>query len=125
MRRPIESTNPFYYWPRFAFGYEHIRHLADGAKLLDYGCNDGSFGRDLRQSKDIQYFGVEKDADAKPVTEGAGFEIHVIENTLPFPDEFFDVATIFEVLEHVQDDVVIAWIVLHGLGLALGMHEDH
>ncbi len=104
MRRKIDRANPFYDVPRFAYGFEAIE---DGTKLLDYGCFDGSFGAQLRDHKDVEYVGVDKNADVVP-RDGARAPVTFIRDELPFENRTFDVATIFEVLEHVADqDAVV------------------
>lgn len=99
MRRGIEKTNPFYDVPRFAFGFEHID---EGTRLLDYGCGDGWFGRNLVKWKSVDYHGVDKDADLTKETEDR-ISVQPLRGKLPFDGDYFDVATVFEVLEHVHD----------------------
>jgi len=118
MRRVIAKQNPFYDIPRFAFGFEHIR---DGVRLLDYGCGDGWFGRNLRKWKNVQYCGVDKDADLAKPTDGS-LSIQPLRGELPFEADYFDVVTIFEVLEHVHDqDSVLReiWRVLKPSGVLI------
>lgn len=99
MRRQIQRTNPFYEVPRFAFGFEHIK---EGMRLLDYGCFNGHFGLALLKHKNVDYYGVDKNADA--VKESSQYlRTSVVRDSLAFEDNFFDVVTIFEVLEHVHD----------------------
>ncbi|HZN54719.1 MAG TPA: class I SAM-dependent methyltransferase [Candidatus Polarisedimenticolaceae bacterium] len=103
MRRVIEKTNPFYDIPRFAFGFEHIH---EGVRLLDYGCGDGWFGKNLLRWKKVDYHGVDKDADLTKAN-GEPFSIQPIRERLPFEADSFDVATIFEVLEHIHDQSAV------------------
>lgn len=115
MRRSIPSSNPFREVPRFAFGYEFI---VPGMRLLDYGCFEGWFGAELLKHKAVNYVGVDKDADV--LKKKLAVPVVVIKDRVPFEDETFDIATAFEVLEHVQDqDGVVRelWRVLKKGGL--------
>ena len=41
--------------------YQIDRWIPDGSKILDLGCGDGSFLKDLSEKKEITGFGVEND----------------------------------------------------------------
>ena len=97
MHRHIPESNPFRDVPRFAFGYEFIDA---GMRVLDYGCMNGDFGAELLKHKKVEYVGVDKNADVVP-TEAV--RIVIVKDELPFEDGTFDVATAFEVVEHVAD----------------------
>ena len=99
MRRRIERSNPFYRIPRFAFGFELI---PEGVRLLDYGCHDGAFGAELTRQRKVEYVGVDRNRDAV-ARAPEGVHVSHVTNTLPFADGYFDVATMFEVLEHLYD----------------------
>ena len=99
MKRRIGRNNPFYDIPRFAFAYEQ---LSDGAKLLDYGCFEASFGAKLLRHKQIEYFGVDKNSEAVQ-RANSDLRVTAIKDRLPFENDFFDVVSILEVLEHVHD----------------------
>jgi len=99
MKADISRDNPFYREPNFAFGYEHI---GEGARVLDYGCFNARFGKQLLQHKDIEYFGVDKNAEIV-AEQDPRLQVSVVSYPLSFPDEYFDVVVIFEVLEHIAD----------------------
>jgi SAM-dependent methyltransferase len=82
----------------WAYGWEFIR---DKDVILDYGCFDGKFINTLAKSKDVQVFGADKNLDVvKSVNQN---NVVHIQKELPFSDEYFDIVTMFEVLEHVHD----------------------
>ena len=41
--------------------YQIDKWIPDGSKILDLGCGDGSFLKDLSEKKEITGFGVEND----------------------------------------------------------------
>lgn len=99
MRTHISRDNPFYHDPNFAFGYEHIH---EGMRLLDYGCFNGRFGKELLLHKRVDYFGVDKNAEIV-AQQDPMLQVSVVSYPLSFPDEHFDVIVLFEVLEHIAD----------------------
>lgn len=102
MKKHIASDNPFgppaMNRAGWAYGFEFI---ADGMRVLDYGCYDGKFLDTLSSSRRVEAYGVDKDKDV--VTRIAKSNIHYIEKALPFGNEGFDVVTLFDVVEHVYD----------------------
>lgn len=99
MRRSLSSDNPFVHTPRFAFGYEYINN---DARILDFGCHDALFGRELLKYRRINYFGVDKNREAIAKASEACI-VKELEYPLPFSDDEFDVVVMFEVLEHIAD----------------------
>lgn len=99
MRTQISRDNPFYHEPNFAFGYENIQ---EGVRLLDYGCFNARFGKKLLLHKKVDYFGVDKNAEIIAQQDPA-LQISLVSHPLSFPEEYFDVIVIFEVLEHIAD----------------------
>jgi SAM-dependent methyltransferase len=117
MRRRIPTSSPFRDIPRFAFGYEWIE---SGMRVLDYGCSDGWFGAELLKHKPVEYVGVDKDGDL--LKKESPVRIVIVKDSLPFEAETFDVATAFEVLEHVYDQDRLLrelWRVLRPNGLLI------
>ena len=99
MHRKISKSNPFFESPRFAFGYAL---LPDHARVLDFGCHDGRFGYLLKQHRNVDYIGVDKNRDAiKKAPDGV--VVKELVHPLPFADDEFDAVTVFEVLEHIHD----------------------
>lgn len=105
--KAITLGHPSYVW---RFGQDRrldlIRHHAniDGARILDVGCGLGTYVGKLRQFSD-EVYGVDLDQD-KVVQAQARFpNIYLAPaEELPFPDGYYDVVLLHEVLEHVADD---------------------
>nr|WP_317039624.1 class I SAM-dependent methyltransferase [Salinimicrobium catena] len=69
-------------------------------KLLDIGAGTGDFLAEAKK-KGYDVFGVEPNSGAKQLALKKGISLK--ENTSSFPDEEFDVITMWHVLEHVPD----------------------
>ena len=105
--KAIALGHPSYVW---RFGQDRrldlIRryvHL-DGQRILDVGCGLGTYVRKLQAFSDKVY-GV--DLDPEKVAQAQEELEHIYmapAEELPFPDGFFDVVLLHEVLEHVADD---------------------
>ncbi|MCL6639518.1 MAG: methyltransferase domain-containing protein [Firmicutes bacterium] len=82
------------------------KHLAAGSCVLDVGCGDGWLAEALPQ---YEWHGVEPDPvlRAKALAKGVRAVPGRAEG-LPFPDGHFDAVCIFDVLEHLLDDVAAA-----------------
>ena len=101
MRKALSPENPFAgstYELHWAYGFEFIR---DGMRLLDYGCFDGAFIRALQKARDVTAIGADKNRDV--IASQRDLQLVHIEKSIPFPDGSFDAVTLFEVLEHVDD----------------------
>ncbi len=105
MKLRFSAENPFVQtgeW-RWAYGYEFIDA---GQSVLDYGCFNGTFIKTLSSSsKRIKAVGVDKNRDI--VDAGNDPAIIHIKDRIPFDDASFDVATAFEVLEHIHDQAFV------------------
>ncbi len=80
------------------------KHRDQIGKVLDIGCSTGTFLNQMRQNGWDAY-GVETSLHASEYAR-THFGLDVTTSTLgetDFPDEFFDVVTMWDVLEHVND----------------------
>lgn len=72
-------------------------------RLLDVGCSTGIFLNELRRHGQWEVYGVEPIESAAEFAQKR-FGLQVFQGTLldsNYPDEFFDVVTMWDVLEHV------------------------
>jgi 2-polyprenyl-3-methyl-5-hydroxy-6-metoxy-1,4-benzoquinol methylase len=84
-----------------------LKKSSKNGRILDIGCATGILLSGM-QKKGWECFGVEPDTQAAKYAEKR-FGLSVIngylENT-SFPDNYFDIITIMDVLEHVQDPII-------------------
>ena len=82
-----------------------IRKLRLGGDLLDVGCGSGGFLREMARLDRWRAKGVEINGQAARFDrEQLGLEVFCGEVTdARFPDDSFDVVTMWDVLEHVRD----------------------
>jgi SAM-dependent methyltransferase len=72
---------------------------------LDIGCGDGAFLQSLK-SRGWDVYGTETSAAACAIARTKGISVHEGElASADFPDRFFDVITLWHVLEHIPDPV--------------------
>lgn len=73
---------------------------------MDAGCGDGWLATALPGS---EWYGMEPDKGLREIAAKRGIMVLPIgAERLPFPDEYFDAVVMFDVLEHVQDDQMVA-----------------
>lgn len=82
------------------------RHLAAGARVLDFGC--GHQAMFLRSVQHQIAHGVGLDYDADPTKTTANLELRQFhfKDLLPFPSHRFDRVAILAVLEHIPPEIV-------------------
>ncbi len=82
-----------------------ITRFASSGRLLDVGCASGEFLASFKDSPDWEVFGVELNPDvAAQARNQYGLEVFAGELAqAAFPTAFFDVITLWDVLEHVAD----------------------
>lgn len=90
-----------FYFPRAVLSQE----LKKGDRILDIGCGYGLFLK-VCDKYGLETYGIdvveEAINEAKKVTK-AKLYIHNVDNGLEmFKDEFFDIVTLFDVIEHLQ-----------------------
>jgi 2-polyprenyl-3-methyl-5-hydroxy-6-metoxy-1,4-benzoquinol methylase len=74
-----------------------------GGKLLDVGCHLGMF-LEVARERGWDVTGVEPSAWSVEQARGAGLDVrHGTLETVHFPDESFDVVTMWDVVEHLPD----------------------
>ena len=106
-RRAIALGHPSYVW---RFGQDRrldlIRQYTDleNARILDVGCGLGTYVKKLLELSNHVY-GVDIDPDKVAQAREQLQNIHLAPaEELPFPNEYFDVILLHEVLEHVAND---------------------
>ncbi|MBT9465185.1 class I SAM-dependent methyltransferase [Hydrogenophaga sp.] len=75
--------------------------------VLDVGCNEGGFGAALKNSRSMEVWGIEPDTNS--AAEARHRLDHVVEDIFharnPIPDNYFDLITFNDSLEHMPDPV--------------------
>ena len=105
----IALGHPSYVW---RFGQDRRMSLVrkhvnlDGKRILDVGCGIGMYTRQFRLFSD-EVYGVDVDQErvAQASQTLANVSVAPAED-LPFPDDYFDVVFMHEVIEHVDDDLL-------------------
>jgi len=83
--------------------YRYLPRPARKAALLDVGCGNGDF---LRQVEPLGWYAVGLESDPKAHSLAAARKLNVVKGSVPntgMPDNFFDAVTLNHVIEHVHD----------------------
>jgi len=74
-------------------------------RVLDIGCNCGNFGQSLKMSRNIEVWGVEPDHVAASVAKERLNQVvvDIFHERNPIPDNYFDLVTFNDSLEHMED----------------------
>jgi len=80
--------------------------IPEGAKVLDVGANSGEFMQLLKKKKGCDVTGADISDVVVEIAKKKGLNmVHVDAETLPFPDNTFDVVTLMETLEHFHEPI--------------------
>ncbi len=95
--------------------YRFVLPLLGGRRLLDVGCGEGLLLELAGMAGALERFGIDTSADAVTRAKerlGDAPDLHLVHGraeTLPFADRSFDVVTVLETLEHLeQPDAAVA-----------------
>jgi len=76
-------------------------------RMIDLGCNNGGITQMFKEKLGVkEVYGVDIDEEAIFVAKQRGVKAYCLnlsEDKLPFPDEYFDLAISFEVIEHLMN----------------------
>jgi len=102
----MNRNNPYRQFNRYRYAWNLVPEGIEN--LLDYGCSNGKFTNSLK-FKVKNLFGIDVDEEAiyeaKELYPYINFSpIKINSNKTDFPDNFFDVVTILDVIEHVPDE---------------------
>lgn len=88
-----------------------VQLLKPGKRLLDIGCWDGRFLDLVHQSHLYEeLYGIDLPPEAIEKVRSKGYKATAVDlnnETLPFPDNYFDSITLLAVLEHVFDPYIV------------------
>jgi 2-polyprenyl-3-methyl-5-hydroxy-6-metoxy-1,4-benzoquinol methylase len=85
--------------------FKNILKLKNIKKYLDIGCADGSFAKKIKDSMNVEAYGIDvsKKAITKAKQKGIIARYHNVSNKLPYNSNYFNLITSCEVIEHVYD----------------------
>lgn len=103
----MSKNNPFVKEQNYRYSLAYQITPAGTKRLLDIGCGEGKFLGGLRQKAD-QLYGVDVDANKIQLAGEnypfVNFSCVSDVKKLAFKDQFFEVVTLLDVLEHLDDE---------------------
>jgi SAM-dependent methyltransferase len=99
------STSSAAYYPGWKWENEVAKkYVKDGFRIIDVGCGDGSFLYQIKKEKQLECYGIEFNGDAikKCIEKGITVYDKPVDIVAGEQPEIFDVATTFQVLEHIS-----------------------
>ena len=108
--RPFDESNPIdpnpsVHLKRLRRARRHMDRSPGETRLLDVGCNIGTFLNQARL-QGYRVTGVEPDEKAVQTATESGLNVKCgYLHDMHFPDEHFDIITLFEVIEHLKDPI--------------------
>jgi len=105
-----EEPNHLVRWMRrrhYALRCRTVRHAhPSGGQLLDVGCGTGGFLRELCCDDNWQGMGVDINESALSVARRQGVKVLCGQlRDVRFPNAYFDVVTMWDVIEHIPDPI--------------------
>ena len=106
-RQLIEIVSPW--WGEHVYRYEYVcHHISGGATILDLACGTGYGASMLSEIKDSKVIGGDISEEALETAnkqyKSANLSFQNLDGTaLAFPDNYFDVITSFETIEHLAE----------------------
>jgi len=89
-------------------GIHHLPPSKDKVSMLDIGCSSGSVLK-VGGALGLQVQGVEPAPKAAATAKSLGFDVFAgFLHEASFPDITFDIVTLFEVIEHLREPLVLA-----------------
>lgn len=82
-----------------------VSSLKNGGKLLDVGCATGNFLHEMQSAPGWDLFGIEINEHAANIAHRK-YALNVFHGVIEeanYPEDFFDVITLWDVLEHLPD----------------------
>lgn len=82
-----------------------VTSIKNSGKLLDLGCATGNFLREMQNSPGWDLYGVEINEHAAKIAQQQ-FSLNVFHGVIKqanYPSDFFDVITLWDVIEHLPD----------------------
>lgn len=100
----VNKDHAFIRWLKGLHNTAHY-HISKGTRVLDIGCGSGTSLLEIK-NMDAEPYGTEVDENIRPISKELGLNVEIgnIDNS-NYPDNFFDIITISQVIEHIPDPV--------------------